>query len=146
MVTNVSSALGYVLERPWRICGLLGLFTYWLLALEWDYQKDSGLIPTDQDHSSRADPFVGLLLVSVSFHNAGRSRWDKFMSLLWQQLSNAACFAAKTAKSHTSFKNSFTKYVHNVSNTCCGCVMVKQICPRKAKFRTVLCLRVLDFL
>lgn len=116
--------------------------------LEWDYQKDSGLIPMDQDHSSRAHPFVGLLLLDVVFHTAGRSCWDKFMSLLCQQLSNGAvaCFVEENAKAHISFKYTFIKYMPTVSNTCSDCAMVKEICPRKAKFRTVSCLRTLSCL
>lgn len=118
------------------------------LPLEWDHQKDSGLIPMDQDHSSRPDPFVGLLMVSVGFHTAGRSCWGKFLSLLWQQLSNGAVafFVEETAEAHASFKYIFTKYMHTVSNTCSHCVMVKQICPRKSKLTIVSCLRTLGCL
>lgn len=137
-VTDTASTLGFVLERPWQICGLLDPFTQWLLAFGMGLPKRQWI----NTHRSRSDPFLGLLLVSVGFHTAGRSCWDKFMSSLWQQLTNGAvaCFVEENAKAHTSFKYTFAKYMHAVSNTCSDCAMVKQICPRKAKFRTVLCL------
>lgn len=149
-VTDTSYVLDYVLERPRQICGLLGPFAQQLLAFGMGLQKRQWINSHRPRSQLKSRPICWttdgecwlshfrekLLKQILVLVMPTVIKWSGCL-LCWGKCKNIDIIQIYIYK---RCAYSFKLF------QCSDCVIVKEICSRKAKFRTVLCLRTLGCL